>query len=260
MTSQLPSITVITPSLNQGAFIENAIQSVLRQNYPRLEYFIMDGGSTDRTLDILQRYSGQIQWWSEPDRGQSHAINKGIERASGEIVAVLNADDEYEEFALLTVGDFFARHPEAMWCVGKCKIINEQGEEILPAVTFYKNFLMAIGQPWLLYIVNFIPQPATFWRRSLVGEIGVFKEDLHYVMDYDYWLRIAKRYPLYKINAYLAKFRTLPTSKTRQAAMNQYNEENNMIRRHAPSLPLLVLHDLHRWLNVVAYRLLFRDR
>lgn len=254
----LPSITVITPSFNHGRFIERTILSVITQGYPNLEYLVIDGGSTDETLEILQRYTSHLRWWSEADRGQAHALNKGLARAQGEVVAYLNADDEYEPGALLRVGRFFADHPDAMWVSGRCRIIDENGKETLRFVTQYKNALLKIGTLWLLKIVDFISQPSTFWRRRVTQEIGLFDEELRYVMDYEYWLRIWQRYPLYTIDEYLARFRTYPSSKTRQRALLQADEEQLMIKRYSSSPVLLGLHHLHRKINVFAYRLLSR--
>src|SRR5665811_220931 len=111
----LPRITIITPTLNQGRFIETTIQSVLAQGYPNLEYIIMDGGSTDNTLDILQRYAGQLRWISQKDSGQADALNTALKQASGEVIAYLNSDDQYSPGALLAVGQFFVDHPQAAW-------------------------------------------------------------------------------------------------------------------------------------------------
>ena len=118
---ELPRITIITPSFNQGDYIEQTLQSVLAQQYPNLEYLVIDGGSRDKTLDVLYRYAGRVQFLSEPDRGQSHAINKGLDLASGEIVAYLNSDDLLEPGCLMKVGRFFLDRPQAFWLSGRCR-------------------------------------------------------------------------------------------------------------------------------------------
>ena len=125
------SISIITPSLNQGKFIERTIQSVLQQNVNiPVEYIVVDGGSTDGTLDILQKYSEKIKWISEPDRGQSDALNKGISMASGEIIGYLNSDDIYLPGTLQKVEDQFAMHPETNWVYGMAKMIDDNDEDI----------------------------------------------------------------------------------------------------------------------------------
>lgn len=155
----LPKISIITPTLNQAEFIEKTILSVLNQNYPDLEYLVFDGGSNDGTQEILKKYSKDIKWRSEPDQGQSSAINKGLRICSGEIIGFINSDDQYEPSALLKVGNFFASHPEAMWVTGKCKIINEYEKEVFSFVSFYKHILLRFHHPSLLGVVNYIPQP-----------------------------------------------------------------------------------------------------
>ncbi len=257
----LPRISIITPSYNQGQFIEQTIQSVLSQDYPDLEYIVMDGGSTDETLSILRKYEGKLLWISEKDRGQSHAINKGLRMASGEVIAFLNSDDLYEPGALLAVGEFFARHPQAFWVTGKCRIINQQGREIRRWITRYKNFWLRLGIYPVLYVLNYISQPATFWRREVVEEIGYLDEDLHYAMEYDYWLRIGQRFRLWFIPKYLARFRIHPSSKAGSSARAQFDSELLIARRYVRPPFLLALHRLHTAAVVAVYQqLLAREQ
>jgi len=237
-TRILPKISIITPTLNQAEFIERTICSVLGQNYPDLEYLIFDGGSTDGTQEILRKYSPWVRWWSEPDGGQSHAINKGLSLCNGEIIGYINSDDEYESEALFKVGEFFSTHPNAMWVTGRCKIIDVNDKEIYSLISIYKYMLLRFHHPKLLTIVDYIAQPATFWRRKIVQEIGLFDERLRFVMDYDYWLRISQHYPLWVINDYLAKFRVYPTSKTWLSALSYDDEEERVIMHYVRS-PLL---------------------
>lgn len=257
MKENLPKISIITPTLNHAKFIEKTINSVLEQNYPNLEYLVFDGGSSDGTQEILKQYSKVIKWWSEPDRGQSHAINKGLRISTGEIVAYLNSDDEYEKDALFIVGHFFATHRDAFWVTGKCRIIDENGNPTMNLVEKYKTLLL-LSRERLLGIVDYIPQPATFWRRTVIEKVGYFDESLKFTMDYDYWLRMAKSYKLFFINKYLARFRIYPSSKTWQSALTQQQEEEMVIRRHIKSGIIRILHSLHRKLNTIAYSALYR--
>lgn len=256
----LPRITVVTPSYNQGQFIEKTIHSVLAQEYPNLEYIVMDGGSTDGTVDVLRRYSDRLQWVSEADRGQSHAINKGFAAATGDIVTFINSDDLYEPGAFHTVAHFFQEHASAKWAAGKCRIIDQQGREVMRWVTGYKNLMLRTGSYQLLLIVNYLSQPAIFMRREVVQEVGLLDESLVYTMDYDYWLRLCQLYPIRPLIVYLAQFRTHPASKTRQSAMLNVVEEDRIIRRYTSSAWVRALHQLHRALNTNTYRVMSKRK
>jgi glycosyltransferase involved in cell wall biosynthesis len=253
MTKQLPKITIITPSFNQGRFIEQTIKSVLSQDYPNLEYIVMDGGSSDGTVEILKKYGDKLYWTSEKDRGQSHAINKGLHLATGEVIGFLNSDDLYEPGALLRVGRFFAEHPNASWVTGKCRIIDERGREIRKFVTLYKNLLLRFKGYGLLLVVNYISQPATFWRRDVVEKAGYFDESLHYAPEYDFWLRTGQRFKLWFIDAYLASFRIHLTSKAGSSARAQFDADLEIARRYTSSPLLIGLHKLHRAVTVAIY-------
>lgn len=236
----LPKISVITPSYNQGNFIEQTIESVLNQNYPNLEYIIMDGGSTDGTLEILRKYNTKIIWKSEKDKGLSDAINKGLRLATGEIMAYINSDDLYEMETLKKIGEFFKENPQVMWVCGKCRIINENSREFYRPITCFKNFwLKRYGYNKLLAI-NFISQPAVFWRRKIIEETGFFNCNLNFAMDYEYWVRIGKKYKPAIINEYLASFRIHPKAKGTMSYSKQFKEELNIAKQHSPYwLPVL---------------------
>lgn len=255
-----PSITIVTPSLNQGNFIEETIQSVLSQNYPHLEYIIADGGSTDNTLAVLEKYSGQIKWQSKKDNGQTEAINNGLRMANGEIVAYLNTDDILLPGALNQVGSLFARHGNAGWLTGKCRIINEAGKDIRRPISLYKNLLLYSRSRHLLLMTNYISQPATFWRRSLLEKCGLLDETLHYVMDYEYWLRLWKVGPPVVVHKNLAGFRIQSASKTTSAGHSDpyVEEEERIISRHTSSRFWSFVHDAHRALMTGAYTLMNR--
>jgi glycosyltransferase involved in cell wall biosynthesis len=210
-----PRVSIISPSLNQHEFIEETIRSVLEQGYPDLEYIIIDGGSSDGSVDIIRHYERQLSYWvSEPDRGQAHAINKGLRLATGEIVAYLNSDDVYFSEALVTVAGAFVNNPKAQWLCSRCLAQDERSHttSVLkpevpndPARWLFKPS----GQPYCF------PQPGVFLRKSLMGDLGEFREDLPYSFDYEYFQRIlfAGLRPL-ELDATTAMFRVHDASKT----------------------------------------------
>lgn len=250
------SISVIIPTLNQGRFIERTIRSVLEQQYPNLDLIIIDGGSTDNTLGILRKYEGTLTWISERDNGQADAINKGLQRATGDIIAYLNSDDIYVPGALDRVARHFIDHPECMWLTGQCRIIDEHDREIRKPITAYKNLLLRRYSYSLLLVTNPISQPSTFWRRRVVEEIGLFSETEHMVMDYEYWLRVGKRHAPAVLENYLAAFRVYATAKTSTFFLKGFRRELELARQHSPSRILNALHCVSYLLIAGAYGLL----
>jgi len=210
MTIKHPRISVVTPSYNQGQFLEATIRSVLDQDCPNLEYIIIDGGSTDQSVEIIKKYEDQLLYWvSEPDRGQSHALNKGFARATGDILCWINSDDCLEKGALKFVGNYFLAHPETQWLVGRCRIIDEKGNEEGMFDTNWQG-LVHLLQFWQGAL---LPQPSSFWTRSLMGE-GMIREDLHFSMDYELWVRFAENAQPAIIDRPLAIYRMHDDAKT----------------------------------------------
>lgn len=249
----LPKISVITPSYNQANFIEQTIKSVLDQNYPNLEYIIMDGGSTDGTLEILKKYDTKIIWKSEKDEGQADAINKGLRLATGEIVAYINSDDTYEAETLKRIGEFFKENPRTMWVCGKCRITKENGREFYRPITWFKNFwLKRYGYAKLL-AMNFVSQPAVFWRRELIERIGFLNCSLDFAFDYEYWIRIGKKHKPAIIDDYLANFRIHPKAKGTTSYSKQFKEELNIAKFYSPGWMPVFFHYLVYWSIVTSY-------
>lgn len=227
-------ISIITPSYNQSHFIERTIDTVRQQTGDfAVEHIIIDGGSTDGTLDILERLDSSVVWTSEPDEGQSDAINKGFAMASGEILAWLNSDDEYLPGALARVAEEYRKDP-FKWCFGNCRNIDEESREIRPQITRYKNWQSRHYSYGRLLRRLFIPQPATFFTRKAYEDIGGLSHDLHYAMDYDYWLRLGCKYDPRYIDAYLACFRWHDASKNGALYRKAAWEALQTARRHAP--------------------------
>lgn len=209
--SSLPPVSIITPSFNQANYLEETILSVLNQDYPQLEYIIIDGGSTDGSVDIIRKYEERLAYWvSEPDLGQSHAINKGLQRAKGGILAWLNSDDIYCPGAVRVAAEFLDSHPDVSVVYGAANIIDADGRVMLPMKR--EDFDLA---RCLARLVTPIHNPAAFFRKDLTRQIGLLDERLHYIMDFDYWIRTALAgLEIRRIPETLALFRLHPHSKT----------------------------------------------
>lgn len=187
-----PRISIVTPSFNQGKYLEKTILSVLEQGYPNLEYIIIDGGSTDESVEIIRKYADRLTYWvSEPDRGQSHAINKGFERATGDIFGWLNSDDFLYPGALHEVSQFFDNNPGLMVLVGGGDYLDEAGELIVRTIP-PKVDLEALYS----WFDNYFWQPSTFIHRRAWEASGSLDESLNFAMDFDLWLRIAKLFSI----------------------------------------------------------------
>ncbi len=221
-----PKISVITPSFNQGKFIEKTIRSVLEQNYPNLEYIVIDGGSNDNTLEVLKKYDEQIEWVSEPDNGQTEAINKGLRRSTGQILSYLNSDDTHQPQTLKVVADYFINNPESKFVFGRGRLIDAQDQEI----GFYAD---APTNSTVLARHCTISQPTAFWRREVYDEIGEFDECYQFSMDYEYWIRVAKKYDLdYLSDKILANTRIHQEAKTKAFTHKLHKDAVRAVRQH----------------------------
>jgi glycosyltransferase involved in cell wall biosynthesis len=208
-----PKITIVTPSYNQGQYLEQTIQSVLNQQYPNLEYIIIDGGSSDNSVDIIKKYENQLAYWiSEKDDGQSHAINKGLQKATGEIFNWLNSDDYYEPNALFKIANAF-QNPEVEVVCGRSRLFTNTDTTLYYSKgtdVYHNNLAKTIG--WAR-----IDQPETFFRRDIVKQIGLLDTRLHYLMDRDWWIKYLFLFGLHgvaKLNETVVNFRLHESSKT----------------------------------------------
>jgi len=224
-------ISIITPSYNQVQFIERTIKSVLEQTDVLLEYIVVDDYSTDGTREILAKYTNLIIILSGKREGQSKAVNKGLRRATGDIVCWLNSDDTFEPDAFRKVVEFFETNPNTTWLYGKCRIIDTDDNEIRKPITWYKNILLKNFSYTKLLTENFISQPTVFWRRELLDEIGYLNEDEYYCMDYEYWLKIGRKYTPGIIPEYLANFRRHTQSKSSLGTKKQFKDELRVARK-----------------------------
>jgi len=224
-------ITVVTPAFNARPTIEETLASVRAQDHPDVEHVVVDGGSTDGTVDILRATEG-IRWVSEPDRGLSHAMNKGIAMATGEVVGELNADDRYSPGALRAVAAAFAERPGVEWVTGRCPIIDAGGHEIRRPVTAYKNALLRRYSLRLYLTHNFVSAPATYFRTDVLREIGGFDERYRISVDYDLQLKLARRGDPVVLHRDLAEFRMAAGSLSMSGFERQFAEHAEQARRH----------------------------
>jgi glycosyltransferase involved in cell wall biosynthesis len=228
----LPSFTIVTPCLNGAATLPATLASVRDQRYDGdVEHVVVDGGSTDGTLDILAAAPG-VRYVSEPDRGLSDAVNKGIRMATGDVIGWLNADDVYLPGALAQVGTALARSPDALWATGPCLIIDADGREIRRFVTGYKSFLLRRYSYRMHLVQNFVPAPSTFVRRQAFDRIGVFDERFKYSMDYDLWLRLGRIGAPLVLDQPLAAFRMAEGSLSMTGFERQFAEHVQNAREH----------------------------
>lgn len=223
-----PKISIVTPSFNQGQYIEQTILSVLSQNYPNLEYIIIDGGSTDNTVEIIQKYESSITYWvSEPDRGQSHAINKGLKKCTGEIFNWLNSDDWYTPGALFEVANAFMSNSSAQFVSGYENHVELNGNVNVHNGTFLK--------PSTEKTIEFceLTQPSTFFKLKAIRSVNGVSEDLHYIMDGELWVKLLLLYGqehFVKLDKVLVNFRLHVNSKTvSNSAVNNFLFERTSI-------------------------------
>ncbi|MFH1876126.1 MAG: glycosyltransferase family 2 protein, partial [Candidatus Omnitrophota bacterium] len=215
--SPWPRISIVTPSYNQGKFIEETIRSVLLQGYPDLEYIIIDGGSSDESVAIIKKYAPWLSYWiSESDNGQAHAINKGFSRATGTTIGWLNSDDTYLSGVFRAIAEYFSVHHDRQVVFGDCHAVDECGNVISVWKGHFSNRRDLIrwwkrervtGPIWIL-------QPSVFFSRDARARTGFLDESLYYVLDYEFWIRLSGVYKFFYIEHTLSTYRLHSTSKS----------------------------------------------
>jgi len=248
MSKSDPVISVITPSYNQGAYIEQTIQSVLRQNCEHVEHIIIDGGSTDDTVAILKRYP-HLTWLSEKDRGQADALNKGLALAKGNIIGWINSDDYFRDNIFGAVVSHFEA-TDAQWMVGNLADVFDDGSEIVFRKSPKISFDALVHEP------DIVRQQATFFRRGALASVGGWNADCHMVMDYDLWIRLAKVSPPIMVDEDWAYFRNHSAQKSGQAnILRQTGEIEAILRREHAAFRLIASHRLKKswyWMKGLA--------
>lgn len=221
-----------------------------------VEHIIVDGGSTDGTVEFLESLGDTVRWVSEKDKGQADAVNKGIRMASGEIIGWLNSDDIYRPGALQAVVNHFSNNPGCRWVYGRCRIVDSDGVEQWKWITHYKNLRLRKFTYSKLLRENFISQPAVFFRKELVEQAGMLNTGLHYTMDYDLWLRFAQLSPAGVIDDYLADFRRHGQSKSEQGFRDQFFEQYAVALKYNPSLFNRAMHRFNIFKIITSYRII----
>jgi glycosyltransferase involved in cell wall biosynthesis len=219
-----PKISIITPSFNQGQFIEQTIDSVLSQNYPNLEYIVVDGGSSDNTIEIIKKYEKHLSFWiSEPDNGSAHAINKGLQKCTGQIFNWLNSDDFLEPEALKFIGEHFNKYPETNVLCGKCRVFYNETNNTSHI------YRMGVKPTVAETILNVeMCQPSSFYNLAIVKKLGGLNETLHFVYDDELWFRFLCKYDmpkLYFTDQQFTQFRLHSNSKSMFDGFDKFNSE-----------------------------------
>jgi glycosyltransferase involved in cell wall biosynthesis len=218
-------ISILTPSYNQAKYLERNILSVLNQNYPSFEHIIIDGGSTDGTIDILKKYP-HLKWVSEKDNGQADALNKGLKMVAGEIIGWINSDDFYENYIFESVSEEF-NDLSTQWIIGDVTIFDEGSGEKIPIRSVPVTYRGLLKNP------DIIKQPAAFFRKSFLEHSGGWDSALHMVMDYDLWLRLSKNNAPKMVNKQWAYFTLQAEQKTLGANLLRQSREMRMVMKKA---------------------------
>lgn len=255
-------ISIVTTCFNSEKTIRDTIESVLNQQFDgELEYIITEAGSKDGTLSIIKEYGNKLKLVDAKGTNQSEGINMGLQMATGDIIAFINADDTYIEGTFQKVINAFNSNPEKNWLTGQCKIINENNEEILSSMTTYKNFFLSIYSYFLLLGENFISQPATFWRKGVHEKFGYFDTKENLVMDYEFWLRIGYKNSPIIIKEYLSSFRRMTNTKSNSRFKEQFKDDKRVaikyIKEHRMYLAA-VLKYLNYFKTILIYSLIIK--
>jgi len=220
-----PRFAIVTPSFNTARYIGVAIRSVLEQHYANIDYLVMDGGSTDGTVEILRSLGNQVRWVSQKDEGQADAIKRGFEQTEGDILAWLNSDDFFCPGAFEAVAGYFSTHPDVDVVYGDANYVDADGKVISPCV-----HVEPYSPKRLFHYSDFIVQPAAFFRRRAYEAVGGVDPKLHWALDYDLWLKLARKFKFAYLPRVLANYRWLGNNKSATGGANRLDEIESLFK------------------------------
>ena len=233
--NHFPKISIVTPSFNQGQFLEETIKSVIEQNYPNLEYIIIDGGSTDNSIEIINNYKNFLKYWeSKNDLGQANAINKGLMKSTGDIISYLNSDDRYIPNIFFTMSEIFRLNSNYKWIAGNVLFTDYKGEIITRKKPLFSPYILHFGSSSLY-------QPSVFLKKEIISEIGLLNESFHAVMDQEWFCRISEKYYPLIVDIDFSYFRWHEKSKSSSSKKSAYykrliEEKRIIITKYQPFL------------------------
>jgi glycosyltransferase involved in cell wall biosynthesis len=251
-----PKISIVTPSYNQGTFLEATIKSILSQRYGNLEFILIDGGSTDNSMEIVEKYRDSITYWvSEKDQGQSDAINKGLLRVTGDIIAYINSDDTYLPNTFKTVAKVFQLNPTCKWICGNVLFMDERGSIFAKKKPIYSQLILRYGS-------SSIYQPSVFLKREILKEVGYLNNSFHCVMDQEWFCRIAEKYPPLIVDTDFSCFRWHRDSKSSSSKNSAYykrlfQEKKDIALKYNKWLNFLLNYYPARTLKLIQYIIRF---
>jgi glycosyltransferase involved in cell wall biosynthesis len=239
-----PKISVVIPSFNKIKYIGSTLDSIFEQKYPNLEVIIQDGGSTDGTVEIIKRFSKRYSmfWESKEDNGQLDAVNKGLNKAKGDILTFINADDTYEPGAFAAISESYRVNSNSLWFSGRGIVVNEDNIEIARIVTWYKNLLLNISSFPLLLSTNYLMQPSVFFTRKAYEKYGPFTGTSDFITEYDLWLRFGNIKMPVVVNKLVARFRIEPSTKTKRMFNILLAEDWRIVNKYTKNPIILTLH------------------
>lgn len=244
-----PKISIVVPSFNKVKFIGRTLESIITQDYDNFEVIIMDGGSTDGTMRIIEKYAKKypdiVKHVSKKDNGQWDAINKGLRKARGKIFGFINADDVYKKGALKEVARLYKLNIDALWFAGRGEVVDGEGARIAVWPTRYKNLLLTLNFYPFLLGVNYLMQPSVFFTRNAWKRFGPFIGYKNFVLEYDLWLKIAKVKMPVTSGKYLSSFRIEPGTITKRSSSILLDEDEKILKKYTKNPIIILIHKLH---------------